>query len=145
VAERGRPAVIVSDNGPEFAGRTLNQWAYQQGVRLHFIDRGKPIQNAYVESFQGKLRDECLNGHWFLNLADARQTLAEWQTTDNRVRPHNALGYITREEFARAELKTNPRILGEAVIGRRAMSISSVPVRPCSESDRPAAKRGLFR
>lgn len=105
VAERGRPTVIVSDNGPEFAGRALDQWAYQQGVRLHFIDRGKPIQNAYVESFQGKLRDECLNGHWFLNLADARQTLAEWRTTYNRIRPHSALGYVTPEEFARAELR----------------------------------------
>lgn len=105
VAERGRPTVIVSDNGPEFAGRALDQWAYQQGVRLHFIDRGKPIQNAYVESFQGKLRDECLNGHWFLNLADARQTLAAWRTTYNRVRPHSALGYVTPEEFARADLR----------------------------------------
>ena len=105
VASRGRPTVIVSDNGPEFAGRALDQWAYRHGVRLHFIDRGKPIQNAYVESFQGKLRDECLNGHWFLNLADVRHTLAEWRTTYNRVRPHSALGYVTPEEFARTELK----------------------------------------
>lgn len=104
VAERGRPTVIVSDNGPEFAGRALDQWAYQQGVRLHFIEPGKPIQNAYVESFQGKLRDECLNGHWFVSLADARQTLEAWRVTYNRVRPHSALGYVTPEEFARAEL-----------------------------------------
>jgi putative transposase len=116
VAERGQPAVIVSDNGPEFAGRALDQWAYQQGVRLHFIERGKPIQNAYVESFQGKLRDECLNGHWFLNLADARRTLAEWRTTYNRVRPHSALGYVTPEEFARADVRRVEELQPQAAV-----------------------------
>jgi putative transposase len=104
-AERGRPTVIVADNGQEFAGRAVDQWAYQHGVRLHFIEPGKPVQSACVESFNGKLRDECLNGHWFLNLADARQTLAEWRTTYNRVQPHSALGYVSPEEFAGAELK----------------------------------------
>ena len=102
----GRPTVIVSDNGPEFAGRALDQWAYQQGVRLHFIDRGKPIQNAYVESFQGKLRDET-DGHWFLNLADARRT------TYNRVRPHSVLGYVTWRSLRRRildELKTQEAV-----------------------------------
>ena len=74
-------------------------------MRLHFIEPGKPIQNAYVESFQGKLRDKCLNGYWFLNLADARRTLAEWRTTYNRVRSHSTLGYVTPEEFAEADLR----------------------------------------
>lgn len=103
VAHRGRPTVIISDNGPEFTGRAVDQWAYRQGVRLHFITPGKPMQNAYVESFNGKLRDECLNGHWFLTLGDARQTLEEWRMTYNRVRPHSALENVPPEEFARRE------------------------------------------
>lgn len=72
VADRGVPTILVIDNGPEFAGKALDQWAYQRGVKLHFIDPGKPEQNAYVESFNGKFRDECLNAHWFADLADAR-------------------------------------------------------------------------
>lgn len=102
VAQRGRPTVIVSDNGPEFVGRALDQWAYREGVRLHFIAPGKPMQNGYVESFNGKLRDECLNGHWFLTLGDARRTLEEWRMIYNRVRPHSALGNMSPEEYARA-------------------------------------------
>ena len=65
VAVRGAPAVIVIDNGPEFTGRALDAWAYNNGVRLHFIQPGKPIQNCFVESFNGKFRDECLSEHWF--------------------------------------------------------------------------------
>ena len=72
---RGLPGTIVVDNGPEFAGRVLDPWAYEQGVHLHFIDPGKPMQNAYVESLNGKFRDECLNEHWFLDLNDARRTI----------------------------------------------------------------------
>jgi len=103
MAQRGRPAVIVSDNGPEFVGRAVDQWAYRKGVRLHFIAPGKPMQNGYIESFNGKLRDECLNGHWFLTLGDARRTLEEWRTIYNRVRPHSALGNMSPEEYARAD------------------------------------------
>jgi putative transposase len=72
LATRGLPQVIVSDNGPEFAGRVLDAWAYGTGVKLHFIRPAKPVENAYVESFNGKFRDECLNEHWFLDLDDAR-------------------------------------------------------------------------
>ena len=68
----GLPQTIVVDNGPEFAGRTLDAWAYARGVTLRFIRPGKPIENAYVESFNGKFRDECLNEHWFVSLADAK-------------------------------------------------------------------------
>ena len=68
----GLPQTIVVDNGPEFAGRTLDAWAYAHGVTLRFIRPGKPIENAYVESFNGKFRDECLNEHWFVSLADAQ-------------------------------------------------------------------------
>lgn len=101
VAERGAPEVIVIDNGPEFAGQILDQWAYRQGLKLHFIAPGKPAQNGYVESFIGKLRDECLNGHWFTTLTNAQQIVEAWRDEYNRVRPHSALGYATPEEFAR--------------------------------------------
>jgi len=102
VAERGVPDEIVLDNGPELAGKALDQWAYERGVCLRFIEPGKPIQNAFVESFQGRLRDECLDQHWFLGLADARQTIEAWRHDYNRARPHSALGYRPPEEFRQA-------------------------------------------
>lgn len=98
---RGLPATIVVDNGPEFAGRALDRWAYQRGVRLHFIQPGKPVQNAYVESFNGKFRDQCLNEHWFVDLADARQTIETFRQEYNGYRPHRSLGGLTPEEYAR--------------------------------------------
>lgn len=102
VAERGVPDEIVLDNGPELAGKALDQWAYERRVCLRFIEPGKPIQNAFVESFQGRLRDECLDRHWFLGLADARQTIEAWRQDYNRARPHSALGYRPPEEFRQA-------------------------------------------
>ena len=99
VAERGGPDEIVLDNGPELAGKALDQWAYERGVWLRFIEPGKPIQNAYVESFQGRLRDKCLDRHWFLGLGDARHTVEAWRQDYNRARPHSALGYRSPEEF----------------------------------------------
>jgi putative transposase len=99
VAERGTPAELVLDNGPELAGKALDQWAYERGVRLRFIEPGKPVQNAFVESFHGRLRDECLDRHWFLGLADARHTVEAWRRDYNRARPHSALGYRAPEEF----------------------------------------------
>jgi len=96
--------VIVTDNGPEFTSKAVDQWAYQAGVRLHFIAPGKPTQNPYVESFNGKLRDECLNGHWFASLGDARLMVEQWRQDYNRVRPHSSLGNATPEEFAMQEM-----------------------------------------
>lgn len=98
-AERGTPAELVLDNGPELAGKALDQWAYERGVRLRFIEPGKPVQNAFVESFHGRLRDECLDRHWFVGLADARRTVEAWRRDYNRARPHSALGYRSPEEF----------------------------------------------
>ncbi len=98
-AARGAPHEIVLDNGPELAGRAVDRWAYEQGVRLHFIEPGKPVQNAAAESFNGRLRDECLNEHWFLSLADARRLVEAWREDCNRARPHGALGYRPPEEF----------------------------------------------
>jgi putative transposase len=99
---RGLPELIVIDNGPEFAGQALDAWAYRCGVHLHFITPGKPVENAYIESFNGKFRDECLNEHWFLDLDHARQLIEEWRLDYNRVRPHSSLDNATPEEFARA-------------------------------------------
>lgn len=97
----GLPQAIVVDNGPEFAGRTLDAWAYAHGVTLRFIRPGKPIENAYVESFNGKFRDECLNEHWFVNLVDAKATIEAWRVDYNTVRPHSALAGCTPQHFAR--------------------------------------------
>lgn len=99
--ERGVPEAIQVDNGPEFISRAVDQWAFANGVRLHFIDPGKPTQNGFIESFNGKFRDECLNQNWFTDLDDARRIIAAWRVDYNTVRPHSALGYQTPEEFAR--------------------------------------------
>ena len=100
LAAAGLPQTIVVDNGPEFAGRTLDAWAYTRGVALRFIRPGKPIENAYVESFNGKFRDECLNEHWFVNLVDAKTTIEAWRIDYNTVRPHSSLGGRTPDQFA---------------------------------------------
>jgi len=101
-AVRGLPQLIVMDNGPEFTGKALDAWAYQVGVKLHFIRPGKPVENAYVESFNGKLRNECLNQHWFLDLDDARRIIEEWRIDFNEVRPHSSLDGMTPREYAAA-------------------------------------------
>jgi putative transposase len=100
IGERGaQPDEIVMDNGPELTSRALDQWAYERGVRLRFIAPGKPVQNCFIESFNGRLRDECLNQHWFWSLADARQIVEDWRLDYNRARPHSALGGLTPEEY----------------------------------------------
>jgi putative transposase len=99
---RGTPAAIQVDNGTEFTSRVVDQWAYQNRVALHFIERGKPTQNAFIESFNGKFRDECLNQNWFVDLRHAREVIESWRVDYNTVRPHSSLGYRTPEEFAAA-------------------------------------------
>jgi putative transposase len=100
--ERGYPERIVCDNGPEFRSRVLDEWAYEHGVSLDFIQPGKPIQNPFVESFNGKMRDECLNVHWFTDLDEARSMIEEWRKDYTQVRPHSSLGNRTPSEFAQA-------------------------------------------
>jgi putative transposase len=100
-AQHGLPEEIVMDNGPEFTGRALFAWSARTGVRLRFIQPGKPIQNAFVESFIGRFRDECLNQHWFGSLAEAARIIEAWRQHYNRERPHSALGYEAPERFAR--------------------------------------------
>ena len=97
---RGLPRVLVMDNGPEFQSRALDAWAHQRGVELQFIRPGKPVENAFIESFNGRLRDECLNEHWFLSLADARRIIEAWRVSYNTARPHGGLGQLTPEQFA---------------------------------------------
>ena len=97
---RGTPAAIQVDNGTEFTSRVVDQWAYQNQVALHFIERGKPTQNAFIESFNGKFRDECLNLNWFVDLRHAREVIEAWRVDYNTVRPHSSLRYLTPEEFA---------------------------------------------
>jgi putative transposase len=95
---RPRPERITLDNGPELTSRWFDQWADHNGIVLDYIEPGKPVQNAVMESFNGRFRDECLNSHWFMSLEDARQTIEAWRLDYNRVRPHSSLGYRTPEE-----------------------------------------------
>jgi putative transposase len=100
--QQGRkPEWIVTDNGPEFTGKDLDEWAYTNGVRLETIHPGRPMENGYIESFNGKMREECLNEHWFVDLADAREKIEAWRVDYNTQRPHSALGYLTPAAFAR--------------------------------------------
>jgi putative transposase len=98
--ERGLPRFITVDNGPEFAGKALDEWAYRKGVTLNFIEPGKPVENAYIESFNGKFRDECLNENWFMSLFEAREIVENWRMDYNQERPHSSLGNLTPREFA---------------------------------------------
>ena len=95
----GLPQALVLDNGPEFTSKALAAWAKDSGVRLHFIAPGRPTENGYIESFNGKFRDECLDRHWFQDLADSRVTIEDRRTDYNRDRPHSSLGYLTPLEF----------------------------------------------
>jgi putative transposase len=97
---RTLPKTIICDNGPEFTSKAMFLWAKQAGVKLHFIQLGKPTQNAFVESFNGKFREYCLDLNWFASLEDARETIGSWQTHYNHVRPHRSLGKKPPAVFA---------------------------------------------
>ena len=96
---RPLPETLILDNGPEFAGTALDAWAAQHGVHLHFIQPGKPVQNAFIESFNGKFRDECLNEHWFLTLQEAQLVIEAWRREYNEERTHSTIGDVTPQEF----------------------------------------------
>jgi putative transposase len=105
VAERGaKPAMVVSDNGTELTSTAILRWAEERGVEWHYIAPGKPVQNAFVESFNGKLRDECLNEHVFGSLAEARRIVEAWRRDYNAVRPHTSLGGLSPAEFAASSI-----------------------------------------
>ena len=101
--ERNLPRTIRADNGPEFISKILDQWAYLNGVKLDFSRPGKPTDNAFIEAFNGRLRQECLNENWFLSLEDARDKIKAWREEYNRHRPHGALGNLSPEDFIRAK------------------------------------------
>ncbi len=95
-----RPLHLVAGNGPEFASKAVDQWAARSGVNLRFIDPGKPMQNGYIESFNGKFRGECLSRHWFVSLEEARSVSEQWRVDYNERRPHRSLRHLTPAEFA---------------------------------------------
>jgi putative transposase len=97
---RGLPKKIIVDNGPEFRSKAMQKWALNNHVELHFIDPGKPMQNGLIESFNGRVRDECLNLHWFTDIKDARQILLAWKNDYNLLRPHSSLGNKAPSQFA---------------------------------------------
>ncbi len=101
VAERGAPAAIRCDNGPELTSRHFLAWCVERKIELVHIEPGRPMQNGHVESFNGKLRDECLNASWFANLFEARRKIGAWRKEYNEERPHSSLGYVAPREFAR--------------------------------------------
>jgi putative transposase len=100
ISKRGTPRYLRSDNGPEFVSRALLQWIVDQGIETALIDPGKPWQNGTTESFNGKLRDECLNMEWFRNRTEARLVIEDWREHYNTVRPHSSLGYLTPQQAA---------------------------------------------
>lgn len=100
---RGLASAIVCDNGSEYVSKAMDQWAYRNGVELKFIQPGKPTQNGFIESFNGRFRDECLNQHWFENLEQAREIIEAWRIEYNTDRPNKALGRKTPEEFAKEQ------------------------------------------
>jgi putative transposase len=102
------PRALVCDNGPEFTSQHFDQWAHERGIVLHFIRPGHPIENCYIESFNGRLRDECLNESWFVSLTDAQRTIEAWRVEYNTARPHSALGNRTPAEFASAHVLIAP-------------------------------------
>jgi len=103
---RGLPKIITMDNGPEFAGRYLDEWAYCNRVKLNFIRPGKPVENAFAESFIGRLRDECLNENWFISLRNARDIIETWRKDYNTVRPHTSLRGLTPSEYVESNGET---------------------------------------
>ena len=100
------PRSITVDHGTEFQSRALEDWAYRRGVRLDFIRPGKPVENAFIESFNGRLRDECLNVNQFASLEDAKEKIEAWRRDYNQRRPHSSLGNLTPNEFAKHRQET---------------------------------------
>ena len=99
LGEATGPRSITVDHGTEFQSRALEDWAYRRGVHLDVIRPGKPVENAFIESFNGRLRDECLNVHQFTSLAEARAIIEVWRVDYNQRRPHSSLGHLTPSEF----------------------------------------------
>jgi putative transposase len=132
VAERGVPTAIRCDNGPGLTSRHFLAWCVARKIELVHIEPGRPMQNGHVESFHGKLRDECLNASWFGNLWDARRKIAAWKEEYNEERPHSALGYVAPREFAR-------RIAGGRSNAARRFRCRMIP---CAELGGSSGRKG---
>ena len=130
VAERGAPVSITVDNGTEFYSRAMEAWAYQYGVQLDFIRPGRPVENGYIESFNGRLRDECLNVQVFFALADVREKLELWRQDYNQVRPHSSLGDHPPEVFARQWTTTAPPAPEKHPDGRKKAALGDLSESP---------------
>ena len=159
VAIWGKPAMIVSDNGTELTCNAMLKWTTDMSVEWHYIAPGKPMQNGYMESFNGKLRDECLNEHLFSSLAEARRIIEAWRVDYNEVRPHSSLAYQTPEEyavawtaqagtseapFASACHRARPH-QGQACGGRERRPALTRPARDGETDMRPGRKNGSAR
>ena len=108
---RGLPEAIITDNGSEFISKAMGLWAQSNNVNLAFIRPGKPMENGFIESFNGRFRDECLNEQWFLSLKDARDKIEAWREEYNIRRPHSALGMRTPQEFFESEVQSNKTVV----------------------------------
>lgn len=127
IAERGVPRRLRCDNGPEFTSRAILAWAIERTIELAHIRPGKPVENAFIESFNGRFREECLNASWFRNLFDARRQIDRWREHYNQVRPHSALDYRTPRQFALAFASAS---LCSAEVGRVASTTGPSPHTP---------------
>lgn len=139
IAERGLPQNIRCDNGPELTSRHFISWCVEHRIALLHIQPGRPMQNGHVESFTGKLRDECLNVNWFRNLFDAKRRLQSWRLEYNGQRPHSSLGYLTPEQFASKAASPSPpwitapgAAVKAALTARIAPALTAAPLRGSS-------------
>ncbi len=112
VQQRGCPKVIVSDNGTELTSRVVLQWAQQHGIEWHYITPGKPQENGFTESMNGKIRDEFLNEHWFMTLTEAQRLAADWLYDYNHIRPHSSLNYLTPMQFIQRQEGSGVGLVG---------------------------------
>lgn len=140
-AGRGCPQSIRVDNGPEFISKSLDLWGYWNGVSLDFSRPGKPTDNAFIESFNGTVREECLNQHWFLSLDDAQEKLNAWRHDYNNERPHSALENLTPREYSRRPTSTRARQTGSAPPAITAASTSGAPVQAETTAKANEARR----
>jgi len=134
MVERGKPLAIRCDNGPEFTSRHFLAWCVERGIELIHIQPGKPTQNARVESFHGRLREECLQVNWFQNLFDARRKIADWRKTYNEERPHSSLKYLTPQEYAARETRSYGKDAGQktASLENAENRVSHFPTAPAT-------------
>ena len=150
VALWGKPAMIVSDNGTELTCNAMLKWTTQNGIDWHYIAPGKPMQNGFMESFNGKLRDECLNEHVFTSLASARVIIEDWRRDYNEVRPHSSLDYQTPDEFAATwhaagEKESTPDAAAEPAMGRTAALCGPYALRPIAQPPQPGQTKNRFK